>query len=254
MNRKIRVIVADDEQLAREAVTLRLGLNPQFELVAQADNGEDAVLLCATLQPDVIFLDINMPKLSGLEASDKLPPRVKIVFITAYDEFAVQAFRKNALDYLVKPIKDNEFHEVLEKINAQLAQQEQLEDLAKLEHTKYSNSDKFLKRISIKIDGEYRLFDTTSIDSVQSVKDYLCLKINGQTYIIRQTMKELTALLDPALFVRCHQSHLVNIQKTTRIFKQNTQDYLLCAEEKVPISRRLKHGVLEALEKGTKRL
>ena len=249
MNNKIRVIIADDEPLAREAISLRLARLENYEIIAQADNGEDALLLVNTLMPDVVFLDINMPKLSGLEAAATLKQysQAHVVFISAYEEFALQAFRHNALDYITKPIDDQEFSEVLAKIKQRMAESysENSKGEAAIDELQHPH---YLKRMSLKEGDELVLVETGQIQSITSVKDYLCIKVAGKTYIQRQTMSQMESLLDPTRFLRIHRSHIVNLEYVNGMIQKDKGDFLQCADELIPVSRRHKKSVKAVLQ------
>lgn len=240
----IRVLIADDEPLAREAIRLRLGLYPKFDVIAEADNGLDAYLLLNSLQPDVVFMDINMPKLTGLEALEKIQSSWSpcLIFVTAYKEHALQAFRLDALDYLTKPVNDELFAEVIHKIQQRIREKKASQQLAE-NPALLAHEPQYLKRLSVKEDGETLLIDTVTIRSIRSVKDYLCIKTPNQTYIQRQTMQHMETLLDPAIFLRCHRSHMVNKNFVSKWVQEESENYLLCDGEKLPVSRRLRAQV-----------
>ena len=244
----LKVIIADDESLSRDAIRLRLEQFNHIEVTAEADNGEDAYLLCQTLKPDVMFLDINMPKLTGIEAAKKVGDvsNALLVFITAYDQFALEAFRQNAVDYLTKPIDDVEFNAMVDKISQRKKEILALESLENLTDTA-NPQNHWLKRISIKENGEIRLFDTNQIESITSVKDYLCIRIDGQVYVQRQTMQQIEQQLDPSTFIRCHRSHIINKNLFHGWVKDNNLDCLLINDQKHPVSRRYKTKVKQLL-------
>ena len=249
MNNTIRVIIADDEPLAREAISLRLARLENYEIIAQADNGEDALLLANKLMPDVVFLDINMPKLTGLDAAATLKQysQAHIVFITAYEKFALQAFRHNALDYITKPIDDQEFSEVLGKIKQRMDEscRENHQEPLPVDELKASL---YLKRMSLKEGDELVLVETKQIQTITSVKDYLCIKVAGKTYVQRQTMSQMESLLDPTRFLRTHRSHIVNLEYVIGMIRKDKGDFLQCADELVPVSRRYKKSVKAFLQ------
>lgn len=245
---KITVLIADDEPLAREAVRLRLESNYHFEVIAEADNGLDAYLLINHMNPDVVFMDINMPKLTGVEALEKTSSSLDfcLIFITASEDYALQAFRFNAIDYVTKPISDELFNSVLMKIKKRIDEKRAVSLLSK----KFSatlHHDQYLKRLSVRQGDELILIETSSICFITSAKDYLCITTLDDTYIHRQTMQQIESLLDPKIFLRCHRSHIVNKKFTTKWVLRQNESFLVCNNESFPVSRRFKTNVKSAL-------
>ena len=254
----LKVLVVDDEPLAREAIELRLKDREPFEVCAVAANGMDAVELASTHRPDIIFLDIEMPEMSGIETAKELyalGPQ-NIVFVTAYDEFAVEAFQINAVDYLLKPIKDEQFTTTLlrltNRINARktvdqnkrlIAVLEELapENLEGLEPT--ARQDKGPERIAIKDGLTTKLLAVTDIESIVSGKDYICIKVGEDVLAHRCTMKKFLETL-PNSFIRCHRSHTVNMAHVTAIEHGDSQMELhLKSGDRHPVSRRYRARV-----------
>ncbi|BBN82199.1 DNA-binding response regulator [Pseudoalteromonas sp. A25] len=229
----LKALIVDDEPLAREALRLRLEVANDIEIVGEADNGEDALLLAAQQQPDVVFLDINMPRLCGIEAGALLAQycNAYIVFVSAYQEHAIEAFRLNAIDYLTKPINDEFFAQTLTRLRQRQINHPKDKQVITPKH-------QYLKRIALKEGGETRMVDTQSIISVESANDYLCIKVANQTMVIRKTMKQLSTLLDPQQFIRCHRSHLLNISMIESMQQTDEGVYLCCQGHMHPVSRR----------------
>ena len=254
----IKVLIVDDEPLAREAIELRLNGREPFEVCAVAGNGEDAVRLASKHKPDVVFLDIEMPEMSGLEAAKELFTigQQNIVFVTAYDEFAVEAFQINAVDYLLKPIKDEQFTATLlrltDRINAKntvnqnkrlIAVLEQLlpGELASLEVTPTTSNAP--ARIAVKDGLTTKLLAVADIESIVSGKDYICIKVGEDVLVHRCTMKRFTETLPPS-FIRCHRSHTVNIDHVTSVGHGEAQMELVCKSgDRHPVSRRYRARV-----------
>lgn len=260
------VLVVDDEALARDAIKLRLDGRTAFRVCAEAANGHDAVELAKTHQPDIIFLDIEMPEVNGIDTARQLcalGPQ-NIVFVTAYDEFAIEAFRVNAVDYLLKPIKDEQFVATLvrlsDRINARqtVAQNKRIvdaletfapNDLAAMQDAEAEAREKSQspRRIAIKDGLTTKLLDVDTIESVVSGKDYVCIKVNGDVLVHRCTMKKFVDALPPA-FVRCHRSHTVNMAHVTEIGHNDTQMELVCESgDRHPVSRRYRTRVKKQL-------
>lgn len=254
----IKVLIVDDEPLAREAIELRLKDRDPFQVCAVAASGEDAVRLATKHKPDVIFLDIEMPEMSGLETARKLYTLGlrNIVFITAHDEFAVEAFQINAVDYLLKPIKDEQFTATLlrltDRINTKntvsqnkrlVAVLEQLMpgELAALEVAPTISTTP--ERIAVKDGLTTKLLAVADIESIVSGKDYICIKVGEEVLVHRCTMKKFIETL-PTTFVRCHRSHTVNIDHVISVGHDDTQMELVCKSgDRHPVSRRYRARV-----------
>ena len=205
----IRVLIIDDELLARENIVLRLADEADFEICGQADNGHDALLLVERMSPDVIFLDIDMPGLKGIDAARELSSRsdTLIIFVTAHEQYAIDAFQINALDYLQKPIRDSLFSQTLKRIRGYLESNEQL----KRTLIPVPQGTGFLKRLGIKDANNISMIDVKLIEVIEVAGDYLCISASDKNYIHRQSLTSLIQLLDPSLFVRIHRSHAINL-------------------------------------------
>lgn len=238
----IKALIVDDEALARENIILRLHDEPDFDICGQADNGHDTLLLTSKLQPDVIFLDIQMPGMNGLAAAEALKERSNaiIVFVTAYDEHALEAFRVNALDYLVKPVNDAQFAETLLRIKSRVIHKRALAMPLVSEQA----STDYLKRLGIKDGKTISMVDVASIEYIESAGDYLCIYASGKTHIQRQTLKAQLDLLDPSQFVRLHRSHAVNLRHLQALEEdENGLQAILHSGHKLSVSRRFQKQV-----------
>lgn len=237
----IKALIVDDEALARENIVLRLHDDPNIEICGQADNGQDTLLLASRLQPDVIFLDIQMPGMNGMEAAEELRARSNaiVVFITAYDEHALQAFRVNALDYLVKPIDDRQFAETLKRIKKRVAVRRIVQHT-----TPEEEKPSYLRRLGIKDGKTISMLDVTTIECIESAGDYLCIYAGGTTHIQRQTLKALLDLLDPERFLRIHRSHAINVKFLESLSEdENGLCALMTSGQKLSVSRRFQKKV-----------
>jgi two-component system LytT family response regulator len=248
----IRTLIIDDVQLARERLKRCLAGEPEVQIVGECDNGTEAVAAIRALSPDLIFLDVQMPALDGfgvLEAlkGERVP---EVIFVTAYNEYAIQAFEVNALDYLLKPVDCARLSKAVERASAHLAQPRGDLDTrfrAMLEDIKASS--KFLKRLTIKLTGHTILLPTDEIDWIESYGNYLKVHAGRESHLIRGTMQSLEVKLDPETFVRVHRSAIVNIEKIKEIYPRSNgdQDLVLQNGQQLMLSRKYRDRFLAAL-------
>ena len=225
----IRVVIVDDEALAREALRLRLSQEPDIEIVGEAANGADAVELVRKLEPDLMFLDIQMPGMDGFEvvekvASDHLPI---VVFVTAHDQYALKAFETHALDYLLKPFTASRFHDAVDRARLEVARagddetHQRLIDVlderrrARLdrESRETNAGERYVARVAVKHHQRIVLVKVADIDWIESSANYAHLHAGEKNYVVRMTMSELERRLDPASFARIHRSTIVQIDR-----------------------------------------
>jgi two-component system LytT family response regulator len=240
----IRTLIIDDVQLARERLKRCLADEPEVEIVGECDNGEQAVESIRALGPDLIFLDVQMPALDGFGVlnafnGERLPA---VIFVTAYNEYAIQAFEVHALDYLLKPVDCERLSRAVERAKSQWAQPAQSSELdrrlrAMLDDIK--GGPKFLKRLTIKLAGRTILLPTDEIDWIETYGNYLKVHAGRESHLIRGTMQSLEAKLDPERFVRVHRSVIVNIEKIKEIYPRSNgdQDLVLQNGQQLMMSR-----------------
>ena len=231
----IRAIIVDDEPLARRGLELRLREAADVEIVRQCANGREALAAIGELQPDLMFLDIQMPGLSGLDVVKQVPQESlpMIVFVTAFDRFAIDAFEAHALDYLLKPVDEARLARALDRVRGQwqqrqaVAQREQLmamlADLTgkgEIEpgalpaaHGAPHAARRYASMLPIRVGRETIRLDVGTIDWIDAAGDYMCVHAAGQTHVLRATMKELEQMLDPQVFQRVHRSTIVNLAR-----------------------------------------
>ncbi len=263
----LRALIVDDEELARRGLEIRLAEFDDIEICGQARNGREALVAVREQSPDLMFLDVQMPGMDGFEVLQRLSGRhmPDVVFVTAYDEFALKAFDANALDYLLKPINDERLVEAIERVrehrDAKQADEQRnrlLKFVCELtgreltlesalqaatgEHQRYPT------RLAIRDGSETNCVDVESIDWVDAAGDYMCVHSDGDTFVLRGTMKHLEGLLNPETFVRVHRSAIVNRHRVTSMRPHRNGEYFLqlgnAAELK--LSRKYK-GNLERL-------
>jgi len=255
-----KVLIVDDEHWCRDAIRLRIANTSIFDVVGEADNGEDALLLMHSLKPDIVFLDIEMPVLSGLQVAIESQSWFKgaLIFVTAFSHYAVSAFEVNAFNYLVKPIDDDKFYSLLDKVK-ELSQFEhstglslsQLKHLGLADSSETSdNKAKYLHRLSLKDGSTICIVDVSTIQYIESAGDYLGVTTEKGTHIQRMTMKQLQLLLDPMQFIRCHRSHIVNHNFIKSFTTHSEQAVIITLDGKEhQVSRRYLSAVKHFLSK-----
>ncbi len=240
---RIRALIVDDEPLARRGLQIRLADAPGMEVVAEAGSGRTALEKIRELAPDVVFLDIEMPGMSGLDLVAQLPTESMplVVFVTAYDRYAVQAFEARAIDYLLKPVDAERFTDALRRIRERLDERragEQRDRLVQLMADLKGSSDWPEADAPAPPEGALAIregrdivrlrFD--EIDWIDAAGDYMCVHAGGRTHILRGTMKSLEDVLDPARFQRVHRSTIVNLERVVRLRGHMNGEYFLVLE------------------------
>ncbi len=232
MSKKLTAVIVDDEPLALEGLALRLAKIPEIKVIGQAQNGDEAIKLCQSLSPDVLFLDLQLPGLNGIEVvqamqSDTIP---MIVFVSAYSEYAIEAFELNAIDYVLKPANLGRLQKtvsrILERKNPHQAEKEKFKLLYALGETsglEISKIEEWLEtedplpissnqEIVIKNGDNEKVFvPVKEIKWVDAAGDYMCVHTDNDTHVLRITMKKLESLLDEKQFARIHKSTIVNL-------------------------------------------
>jgi two-component system LytT family response regulator len=235
----LRVIIVDDEPLARAVVREYLGGHQDVEIVAECGNGFDAVKAVSELSPDLMFLDVQMPKLDGFEVLELLGRSVPVIFTTAYDKYALQAFEVHAVDYLLKPFSDERFAEALSRARARLAGPE--EDRTDVEGlvTDARSRQKPVERILIRDGAQVHVIPVDRLDYVEAQDDYVSFVADGKSYLKDQTMAAVDASLDPSRFVRIHRSYLLNIERIARVelYAKDSRVAILHDGRRLPVSR-----------------
>jgi len=252
-NRKLRVLVADDEALGRERITSLLGEHDDMDLVGAVEDGDKAVEAIRRLKPDVVFLDFQMPGLTGFDVVREIGPSnmPATVFITAYDQHALGAFELAALDYLVKPFDDERFEEALRraKRTVELEEVERLRGqlLAALQGAPpVAAEPKFLERVAVESKGKVRVVPVSEIDYILAAGVYAELHVGDRRYIVRESMQTLEEKLDPNVFMRIHRSVIVRIALVDVFLKGEGGDYEV--QLKSGVKLRVSRSRREALE------
>jgi two-component system LytT family response regulator len=241
----IRAIIVDDEPLARRGLELRLRAFRDFEIVGQCANGREAIDAVAAHAPDLMFLDIEMPGIDGFEVLRRIPQTSMpmVVFVTAFDRYAIEAFDSHALDYLLKPLVDERFGRTLEHVRAQFAQRKSVKHreqlvalLARVSGAGELDAEALIARgavprfpevLPIRLGRETVRLPVAAIEWVDAAGDYMCVHAEGRTHVVRATMKEFEERLDPAEFQRIHRSTIVNLRRIRKLKPHTNGEYFL---------------------------
>jgi two-component system LytT family response regulator len=236
-NRTWKALIVDDEELARKLLREMLESHPEIEIVAECGNGMEAVKAVAEHKPELLFLDVQMPKLSGFDVLELVDPAgLAVIFVTAFDRYAMKAFDVHAVDYLLKPYSKERFEAALERAKSQ--KMEKAPDATALAATARP-SGQFLERIVVKDGAKVTLVPTAKLDYAEALDDYVSLATEGKKLLKQQTISSLQAALDPAVFVRIHRSFLVNFERVSRIepYGKESKVAVLGNGTKLPVSR-----------------
>ena len=230
-------MIVDDEDLARQIIREMLKASTDIEIVAECSNGFDAVRTISELKPDLIFLDIQMPKLDGFEVLELIGNDFAVIFATAYDEHALRAFEVHAVDYLLKPFRAERFDAALararERIGKKLAADPG--ELAASART----PGQYAERIVVKDGTRVQIIPTAKLDYAEAQDDYTSLASGGKKHLKQQTISSLEASLDPNTFVRIHRSCIVNLERVARLepYGKDTHVAILSDGARLPVSR-----------------
>jgi two-component system response regulator LytT len=241
----LRTVVVDDEQLAREEICFLLGRLDGIEVVGQAGDGVEALETIETFRPDVVFLDVQIPGVSGFEVARQVLERklpCHIVFVTAYDQYAIEAFEVNAVDYLLKPVEQRRLEEAIQRVTRRMSADRPIdEQLAKLLQLV---SDRQVRReqMAVKVGDRFLLIHADDIVFASLLGDSISVVTNSLAGTSNyRTLDELQARLDPDVFWRVHRSHLVNITKIKEIVPWFSRNYILRMNDpkatEIPVSR-----------------
>ena len=259
----LTTLIVDDESLARRGLAHRLKNISDIEIIGEACNGREALQLIDEKRPDLVFLDIQMPGIGGFEVVQQLDIKTMpiILFLTAYDEYAVRAFEVNALDYILKPIDEERLHQVLDKVRTNLSQKralkqkrlllklasdisgETINSIEQLEGKDVTGLvQKAPSRLEIKDGGRTTWVNQGDIEWIDAAGDYMCVQALGVTYIMRKTMKTLENELDQSILQRIHRSTIVNIHQVSEMESHINGEYFLTLKSghKVKLSRTYK--------------
>ncbi|MFT4767046.1 MAG: two-component system LytT family response regulator [Glaciecola sp.] len=265
----LSAIIVDDEHLARRGLSVRLQQLPEVDVIAECGNGIEALHAVAQHSPDLLFLDIQMPGMDGFEVVENLQgdDMPMVIFVTAYNEYAVDAFKVHAIDYVLKPIEDDRLHEAVQRAVAHRQQEASTSGKEKLVKLLMSmtgesaagveamvegtgaNGDSWPEKITVKDGSDIQFIRVPDIEWVDAAGDYMCIHATGKTHIMRITMKQLEGMLNPAVFLRVHRSTIVNNRCVTGAQTLTNGEYLLNLEggTQLKVSRSYKDRIREFL-------
>lgn len=217
---KIRALIVDDEPAERRRVSTLLGRDPQIEVVCACSNGLEALSAIQKFNPNLVFLDVVMPRIDGFQVLEKIEREEMplVIFVTAYDQYAIRAFEVHAVDYLLKPYTEVRFQEAVEhaktRLRTELPSEITARTQALIEERK--NESKYIELFPVKKNDCVRLIKSTDIDWIEAQDKYVCLHVGSESYIRREAISSLEARLDSKRFVRIHRSYIVNIDRIDR--------------------------------------
>ena len=229
---KYKTIIVDDEEDARKLLELYVRKSPNIDLLSVCKNGNEALEAIQTYQPSIVFLDIQMPEVNGIQVAEQCPhPQPYFVFVTAFDQYAVDAFERNAIDYILKPYSQNRIEVAIEKAISSLERDDlanrakQLSDLiaAINKGDLVTPNTSYLERIAIKGIGKTEFINIDDVIHISAADQYVEVFTSNHKHIVRESMDRLEQLLDPAVFFRTHRSHIVRLSKvkSTEVLDKN---------------------------------
>jgi two-component system, LytTR family, response regulator len=247
----IRCVLVDDEDLARQVLREYLDGEADVEIVAECANGFDAVKAVGEHHPDLLFLDVQMPKLDGFEVLELVSGEVAVVFVTAYDQYAMKAFDAAAVDYLLKPFDLDRFRTALERVRRRLGERAARPNAAELK-TAAQPPGHHARRIVVKDGTRVHIIPVGQLDYAEAQDDYVALHSAGKLYLKQQTISSLESSLDAGRFVRVHRSYLVNLDRIAKIepYTKDTRLAVLVDGAQVPVSRAGYLRLKELMDRG----
>ncbi len=255
--REIRALIVDDEPLARRGIRQLLEREADVAVVGEARDGREALRALRTLEPSLVFLDVQMPELDGfgvvrVHGVDRMPP---IIFVTAFDEFAVRAFDAHAIDYLVKPLRESRFAEAVERVRERVRTAKAV-DLSRRLTALLATTDRPAvgdvprpARIIVPTSSGDLVLDAAEIDWIEADDYYAAIYARGRRHLIRESLSSFEGRLDPVGFVRVHRSAIVNLDRVREVRVESNGESQLVLRDgtRVPVSRRRREQVNEAL-------
>ena len=233
----MRVAIVDDEELARKVVREYLSACEDVEIVAECANGFEAVKAVTDVKPDLLLLDIQMPRLDGFEVLELVGREVGVIFVTAYDKYALRAFEVHAVDYLLKPFGPERLREALNRARVRFEGKQALPVAGLSAAARPSGAH--IERVAIRDGANVHVIPVSKVDYVEAQDDYVCFRSEGKPFLKQQTLGDVEAVLDPAQFVRIHRSYILNIERLSRLelYAKDSHAAILRDGTRLPVSR-----------------
>ena len=252
----IKLIIVDDEPLARDYIRRLLADKPEFEIIGEASNGKKALELINSSKPDLVFLDVQMPEMDGFQMLNKLEkdPLPIIIFTTAYEVYAIQAFEFHAIDYLLKPFDKKRFENALDHACSMVSDKNE-EKLTSIQIRELlSNSGtkrKYLERILIKQNGRVIFLKTNDIDYIKADDKFVHIHFGKKSHLVRQTLSAMTEQLNPNVFTQIHRSVIINIESIAELHAAFNGQYtiLLKTGKELPLGQTYKSNLFDLIGK-----
>ena len=237
--KKIRTVIVDDEELARQVLRELISAHPELQVIAECANGFEAVKAITELKPDLLFLDIQMPKLDGFEVLELVGAEMAVVFATAYDEYALKAFDVHAVDYLLKPFGAERFEKALQRAKERLASGAPAPKNVVEVAREARGPEAYLDRVVVRDGTKVHIIPIAKLDFIEAQDDYVALCSEGRKHLKQQTIASLEASLDPKQFLRIHRSYIVNLERVARIepYGKDSKVAVLTNDARLPVSR-----------------
>jgi two-component system, LytTR family, response regulator len=257
----VRTVIADDERLARQKLLILLESEPLVKVVAECQDGRQAVSAIRNFQPDMLLLDIQMPDLDGFQVLSEIPPDEMpvVIFTSAYDQYAIRAFEANALDYLLKPFDQERLHHAVERARSELRKERDREIthrilslLSQVRSVAPAAAEKD-SRLVIKANGRVVFLDLDNIEWVEAAANYVRLNVGKESYLFRETISRISERLDANHFVRIHRSTIVNVRKIKELIPVNSGEYVVVLKSgrELSCSRGYRSALQGIVEKGS---
>ncbi|WP_321288559.1 LytTR family transcriptional regulator DNA-binding domain-containing protein [uncultured Sunxiuqinia sp.] len=233
MKRELTALIIEDEELARNLLKSYLKDHPKLNLIGECENGFEGVQKINELKPDLVFLDIQMPKITGFEMLELLDHKPEIIFTTAYDQFALKAFDYSAVDYLLKPFSKDRMLEAIEKVADRIGNNESTGD--KLEQLSSYAVNEYLERIVVKDRHKINIIPVDQVRYLESMDDYVLIYTQDGRHMKQNTMKYFEAHLNPKDFIRIHRSYIVRVECIAEIQQYEKESYIVIMKDKTKL-------------------
>lgn len=231
MSEKLQTLIIEDEELARNLLRSYLKDHPDIEIIGECENGFDGVKAINDKKPDLVFLDIQMPKITGFEMIELLDHKPQIIFTTAYDQYALKAFELNAVDYLLKPFSKERMLKAIEKVKHHIQNAENPAD--KLEElSNFRPGDEYIDRVVVKDRHKIHIITVDKIRYIESLDDYVMIYTHDGRHMKQKTMKYFETYLDPKNFIRIHRSYIVQVDNIAEIQQYEKESYVVILKDK----------------------